>query len=395
MQLRNHEIISKRAKSLSPSSTIQISSFARSLKKEGKDVIDLGIGEPDMPTPDIIKEAASSCALSGHKVYSDIRGRPELLEKIVESLKRDCGLKYNTNQVMGFDGGKVALDRVLETITGPGDEVILPLPAWVSYEPQITMAGAKVKPIYTLMKGRFKITPEQLESVISDKTKAIIICSPSNPTGIAYTSEELKSLARVLEKFSDIHIISDDLYQHLLFDGKFTNISMISSNLKERTIIVNGTTKSHTWRFGFLATENTDIINQMVNIQSHRSGHPNLETQAGAIKALEMGPLLERALILKHRHDNFFPKINSVPGWVTIPADGAFYFFVNITSSLHRLGLKSDVEYAMKLLNNAYVAVVPGSAFGCPNHIRISYCQSDIRLNQALEKITQFNEKRS
>ncbi len=388
-----HQIISDRAKSITPSYTVKISTIARALQREGNDVIDLGIGEPDIPAPDAIKQAVANYATAGHKIYSDICGTPELLQAVIATMARDYDADYTISQVMGFDGGKVALDRVIETIINPGDEVILSLPAWVSYEPQIAMAGGIVKTIKTTIENRFKIQPQQLQNIISDRTKAIILCPLNNPTSTAYTADELAALGEVLKKHPDIWIISDDLYQHLHFKNNFPNILTVCPYLKSRTIIINGTTKSHSWRFGFLATECEEIISSMAKIQSHRSGHPNLETQAGAIQALKMGPVLASAESFRVRHDMLLPLLQKGMGWKVIPGDGAFYFFVNVEESMQQLKIDNDIEYAMQLLQKANVATVPGSAFGYAGYLRLSFCQSRDRLMEAVERIHVFNNE--
>lgn len=386
--------ISNRARLIPASATLKISALGRELIRQGKDIIDLGIGEPDMPPPKALLSAVSKYALAGHKVYGDIAGSPELINAIRDKLKRENNLAYSTSEIMGFDGGKNALDRIIETVINPDDEVIIPTPGWVSYAPQVLLAGGKIVPIYASIDQRFKITAEQLAAAMTPKTKLFISCPLSNPTGTAYTREELLTLASVLKQHPNVWIITDDIYEHLHFKADFVNILSVAPELKDRTLLMNGTTKSHTWRFGYVAGP-AEVINFMKNIQSHRSGHPNFETQIGATIGLNLGPLPERRAIFEKRHAFLWPQLQEISGWKVIPGDGAFYFFVDISESMARLGIETDEEYCLRLLNDGHVAATGGSAFGAPGYLRLSYCQSEKRLEEALSRIETFIAKNS
>lgn len=385
---RQVKLISQRALKIPVSQTLAVSSAARRLIADGKDVIDFGIGEPDILAPQEVREAVARYASKGHKIYSYVEGMPEVLSSVVGSVKRDYGLTFRTDQVMCFDGGKNGLDRVFETILDPGDEVIIPTPGWVSYEAQVLLAGGAPVFVYCGMDtSSFKITPEQLHAAMTPNTKAFVICPLNNPTGIAYTKDELLALGAVLREFPDVLIISDDLYQHMHFSRQFYNIAQCCPDLADRVILVNGTTKSYSWRFGYVAAMNSDLIKYMKVLQAHRGGHPNLEMQAGAVAALEMDPQLSRIKVFKERHDFLLPLLNDIPGWKVIPGDGAFYFLIDVRQNMKERGIRNDVDYATAILRSAEVALVPGSAFGAPGHLRLAYAQPIPRLQEALDRI--------
>ena len=379
--------ISSRAQGVVESATVAVSAKARTMMRHGVPVIDLGIGEPDLPPPMLLTDGVAAFAKKPHKIYSDVAGTPETLEGIVATLKRDYGFTYTPKQVMGFDGGKVGLDRLFEVMLDPEDEVIIPVPGWLSYGPQVKLSGGRPVFVDATISNRFKITAEQLAAAITEKTKAFVLCSLNNPTGIAYTEQELNAFAAVLLRHPQIRVISDDLYQHMDFKGQFRSIGQVCPALFDRLITVNGTTKSHSWRFGYVATPDEELIKAMCRIQSHRSGHPNLEAQAGARIAFEMGPISSRAAIFKDRHDRLLPLLQKMPGWRVVPSDGAFYFFVDVRDSMLALGIHSDVEYATAILEKAEVAMVPGSAFGSGGHLRIAYSQPIEKLTEAMQRV--------
>jgi aspartate aminotransferase len=391
--------LASRVGALTPSSTLAITAKAKELKAQGKDVIGLGAGEPDFNTPQHIIDAAVKSMNEGFTKYTPSGGLPELKKEIASKLKRDQGLDYKPNEIIVTNGAKHGLYTLFQVLLNEGDEVIIPIPYWVSYPEQVKLAGGK--PIYVegFEQNQFKITPEQLKEKISSKTRAVIINSPSNPTGMVYTREELKALGDVcLEK--GILIISDEIYEKLIYGNtQHVSIAEISAELKQQTIIINGVSKSHSmtgWRIGY-AAGNSKIINAMTDLASHSTSNPTTPAQYATIAAYsesqEAVEMMRKAF--EERLEIIHAKLNEVPGFSCIKPQGAFYLFPNAKEAASLSGCKDVDEFAEVLLTEANVAVVPGSGFGAPDNLRLSYATSLDQLEEAISRIHQFINSRS
>ncbi|RAL20807.1 pyridoxal phosphate-dependent aminotransferase [Thermoflavimicrobium daqui] len=388
--------LSKRVQQLAPSPTLAITATAKELKQQGHDVIGLGVGEPDFNTPEHIMQAAKDAMDSGHTKYTASGGIPELKKAIIEKLKTENQLTYQPNQIIVTVGAKHALYNLFQAILDPGDEVIIPAPYWVSYIEQVKLAGGVPVVIEGKEQNSFKITPSQLEGVITERTKAILINSPSNPTGMLYVEEELRELGKVAIKH-DILIVSDEIYEHLIYDEDVQHVSMASLGPEyyDHTIIINGVSKTYAmtgWRIGFAAGP-AEIIKAMIDIASHSTSNPTSIAQYGAIAALQgpQAPVDEMKIAFKARRDYVIKRLNGIPGFRCLKPAGAFYAFVNIREALDQSGkFKTPDEWAKALLEEELVAVVPGSGFGSDDHIRISYATSMDQLEKAIDRIERF-----
>ncbi len=388
--------LSKRVQQLSPSPTLAITAKAKALKQEGHDVIGLGAGEPDFNTPDHILQAAKDAMDAGHTKYTASGGIPELKKAIVRKLERDNQLSYQADQIIVTVGAKHALYNLFQVILDEGDEVIIPQPYWVSYIEQVKLAGGVPVVIEGEEKRQFKITPSQLENAITERTKAVLINSPSNPTGMLYTKEELYALGKVcVEK--DILIVSDEIYEHLIYDDeKHVSIASLGPEFYERTVLINGVSKTYSmtgWRIGFAAGP-AEIIKAMTDLSSHSTSNPTSIAQYAAIAALSgtHEPVEKMKEAFKNRRDYVIQRINSIPGFNCQKPSGAFYAFINIREALNNSNGKYNTpdEWAAALLEKEMVAVVPGSGFGSNDHIRISYATSMEQLEEALDRIERF-----
>jgi aspartate aminotransferase len=387
--------LSRRVQQLSPSLTLAITAKARALRLEGRDVIGLGAGEPDFNTPQHILEAAKQAMDAGHTKYTPSAGIPELKKAIVEKLKRDNGLSYEPAQITVTVGAKHALYNLFQAILDEGDEVIIPAPYWVSYIEQVKLAGGTPVVINGKEENNFKITPDQLNAAITDRTKAVLINSPSNPTGMVYTEAELRALGEICVKH-DLLVISDEIYEHLLYDDdvKHVSIASLSPELYERTVIINGVSKTYSmtgWRIGFAAGP-VPIIKAMTDLASHSTSNPTSIAQYAAIAALSgtHEPVEEMKKAFKERRDYVIDRVNRIPGFKCQKPPGAFYAFINIREAMEKAGYKTSDEWSTALLEKELVAVVPGSAFGSDDHIRISYATSMGNLEKALDRIERF-----
>ena len=390
-------IVSNTLKRIKPSPTIAVTSKARELRAAGKDVIGLGAGEPDFDTPDNIKEAAIKAINQGDTKYTAVDGTPSLKKAIQAKFKRENNLSYDLNQITVGTGGKQVLYNAFMATVNKGDEVIIPAPYWVSYPDIILLAGGKPKIVKCEEKENFKLTPSTLKKAISKKTKWIILNSPSNPTGSSYTKEEIKNLAEVLKKYKKIYILSDDIYEHITYDNfKFSTIAEINE-LKGRTLTMNGVSKSYSmtgWRIGYAAGP-VEIIKAISKIQSQSTSNPSSISQAAAVEALNgtQDFILERANSFKQRRDFVVESLNNIKGISCLKPEGAFYVFPSCKSLLNKkTKLKSDTDFVQKLLEQANVAVVQGSAFGLPGYFRISYATSMENLKKAMDRIKRFCE---
>ena len=386
--------LANRVQSLTPSTTLAITAKAKELKAQGLDIIGLGAGEPDYNTPQHIIDAAMQSMNEGQTKYTPSAGLPKLKAAIAAKLKRDQGLEYKPSEIIVGSGAKHALYTLFQAILDEEDEVIVPIPYWVSYPEQIKLAGGN--PIYIVgsEENQYKITKKQLEEAITEKTKAIIINSPSNPTGMIYSEDELAAIGKVcLEQ--DILIISDEIYEKLVYGtAKHISIASLSPELKKQTIIINGVSKSHSmtgWRIGYAAGDEA-IIKAMTNLASHSTSNPTTTAQYGAIAAYEgpQEPVEEMRQAFESRLNTIYGKLVEIPGVSCIKPQGAFYLFPNVKRAAELTGFSNVEDFTTALLEEALVAVIPGSGFGAPDNIRLSYATSLDLLEAAVERIHTF-----
>ena len=388
-------IVSNSLKRIKPSPTIAVTSKAREMRAAGKDVIGLGAGEPDFDTPDNIKEAAIEAIRKGDTKYTAVDGTPALKKAIQAKFSRENDLSYELDQISVGTGGKQVLYNAFMATINKGDEVIIPAPYWVSYPDIVLLAGGKPKIIKCDEKNNFKLTPEKLKKAVSKKTKWIIINSPSNPTGSGYTKDEIIALSKILMKYKNLYILSDDIYEHITYDGfKFFTIAQIEK-LKSRTLTMNGVSKSYSmtgWRIGYAAGPK-EIIKAMAKIQSQSTSNPTSISQAAAVEALNgtQDFISERSNSFKERRNFVVDSLNNIKGISCLSPEGAFYVFPNCKKLLNKkTKLKTDQDFVEKLLEKAEVAVVQGSAFGLEGYFRISYATSMDNLKKAMERIKSF-----
>ncbi len=391
--------LASRVGALTPSSTLAITAKAKELKAQGKDVIGLGAGEPDFNTPEHIIEAAVQSMNEGFTKYTPSGGLPELKKEIAAKLKADQGLEYQLNEIIVTSGAKHGLYTLFQVLLDEGDEVIIPIPYWVSYPEQVKLAGGNPVYVEGLEQNNFKITPDQLKQKVTDKTKAVIINSPSNPTGMVYSQEELQALGEVcLEK--GILIISDEIYEKLIYgEAEHISIAQLSAELKKQTLIINGVSKSHSmtgWRIGYAAGDSR-IINAMTDLASHSTSNPTTPSQYATIAAYagEQEAVEVMRSAFEERLEIIHGKLNNIPGISCIKPQGAFYLFPNAKEAAIMSGCKDVDEFAEVLLTEANVAVVPGSGFGAPDYMRLSYATSLDQLEEAVSRIHRFIESRA
>jgi aspartate aminotransferase len=392
-------IISDSLKRIKPSPTIAVATKARELKAAGKDVIGLGAGEPDFDTPDNIKEVAIKAIKEGDTKYTAVDGTPALKKAIVEKFKRENNLDYSIDQITVGAGGKHVIYNTMMATLNKGDEVIIPAPYWVSYPDIVLLAGAKPVIVECSEDQGFKLNPKDLENNITNKTKWLILNSPSNPTGASYSENEIKKLAEVLKKNSHIHILSDDIYEHISYEGfKFFTIAQIPE-LKERVLTMNGVSKSYAmtgWRIGY-AAGSKEIIKAIRKIQSQSTSNPSSVSQAAAVEALNgtQNFISERSKAFQERRNFVVSELNKIDGINCLKPEGAFYVFPSCKDLLGKKDnkgnvLKTDTDFVQSMLENVGVAVVQGSAFGLEGFFRISYATSMENLKKALIKISNF-----
>lgn len=390
--------LANRVMALTPSTTLAITAKAKELKEQGEDVIGLGAGEPDYNTPQHILDAAVQSMNEGHTKYTPSAGLPALKKAIIEKLERDQGLTYKTNEIIVGNGAKHVLYTLFQVLLNEGDEVIIPTPYWVSYPEQVKLAGGV--PIYVegFESQQFKITPHQLEAVITERTKAIIINSPSNPTGVIYSAEELQELGKLcLER--NILIVSDEIYEKLIYgEHKHVSIAQLSPNLKEQTIVINGVSKSHSmtgWRIGY-AAGNKEIIEAMTNLASHSTSNPTTTAQYASIAAYNgpQEPVEEMRQAFEHRLEVVYDQLVAIPGFACVKPQGAFYLYPNVKAAAELTGYQDVDAFVEALLVEAKVAVIPGSGFGTPDNIRLSYATSLDLLEEAVARIKDFVESK-
>ena len=392
-------IVSNSLKKIKPSPTLAVTQKAKELKAAGKDVIGLGAGEPDFDTPENIKQAAIDAINRGETKYTAVDGTPKLKKAIVEKFRRENKLNYDLNQISVGTGGKQIIYNAMMATVNQGDEVIIPAPYWVSYPDIVLLAGGNPIIIKCSENENFKITPEKLKDSITAKTKWLILNSPSNPTGSCYSEKEIKSLAKVLIENKQVHILSDDIYEHIIYGNfNFFTIAQIKE-LKDRTLTMNGVSKSYAmtgWRIGYGAGPK-EIIKAMAKIQSQSTTNPSSISQAAAVEALNgtQNFIIERSKAFQERRDFVVKSLNEIKGLNCLNPDGAFYVFPNCSKLLNKKDkkgklLKTDSDFVESLLENNGVAVVQGSAFGLEGYFRISYATSMQNLKNALKKISEF-----
>lgn len=393
--------LSNRVQSIKPSPTLAVAEQAAKLKTAGKDIISLGAGEPDFATPAHVKEAAKQAIDANFTHYTQVDGIPDLKQAIINKLHRDNGLEYAPEQILVSCGAKHSIYNILQALLNPGDEVIIPAPYWVSYPDMTLLAEGKPVIVAATIEQQFKITPAQLEAAITPKTRIFFINSPSNPSGVAYTKEELAALGEVLLKHPQITIISDDIYEHTYWaDFPFVNILNACKDLYGRTIIVNGVSKAYAmtgWRIGYAAGP-ANVIKAMYKIQGQSTTNPASISQKAAVAALngDQTCIKDMNKEFKIRHDYFLNELNKMPGVRCLPADGAFYVLFEVTELIKKLNIPEvydDHTFAQYLLNDVGLALVPGSAFGAPGYLRASIAASMTQLQGAVNRLNKVINK--
>ncbi|AFP30468.1 MULTISPECIES: pyridoxal phosphate-dependent aminotransferase [Marinobacter] len=385
--------LSSRVQSIKPSPTLAVTNIAAELRAAGQDIIGLGAGEPDFDTPDHIKAAAIEAIHNGQTKYTAVDGTPALKKAIIAKFKRDNGLNYEANQILVSSGGKQSFFNLALAVLNAGDEAIIPAPYWVSYPDMVLVAEGRPVILKSTAETRFKITPQQLEGAITDRTRLFVINSPSNPSGMAYTLEELQALGDVLKKYPHVMIATDDMYEPILWTGKpFCNILNATPELYDRTFVLNGVSKAYAmtgWRIGYAAGP-AKVIGAMKKIQSQSTSNPASISQAAAQAALDGSQDCVQTMVtaFHKRHDYLVEALNTLPGVECLRGDGTFYAFPSFQGAIDAdSSVSNDVEFAEKLLKEAGVALVPGSAFGMPGHMRLSFATSQEILTNAIERL--------
>ena len=391
--------VSNRAQQLTPSVTLAAAAKAKALKAKGVDVLSLTVGEPDFVTPKNIQKAAIASIEDGRASYYTPSGDiPELKQAIVSYVEREYQLRYQPKQVIVTDGAKYALYLLFQAILNVGDEVIIPVPYWVSYGEQVKLAEGKPVFVSSTQEQSFKVSVAQLEAVRTDKTKAIILNSPSNPTGVIYTEEELRQIGEWAVAHN-ILIIADDIYGRLVYNGhRFTPIATISEAIRQQTIIINGVSKTYAmtgWRIGF-AVGDEKIIQAMTQLASQSTSNPVAVSQYAAIEALtgEQSTVEDMRQAFEKRLNHIYPKVAALPGVSLIKPEGAFYLFPNVKKTLEICGYDNVTNWVEDLLQEAHVALVTGEGFGAPEHVRMSYATDLMTLEKAIERMNDFIEKK-
>ena len=389
--------LAHRMQAVKPSPTLAVAAKAEQMRAKGLDIIGLGTGEPDFDTPEHIKNAAIAAIEAGFTKYTSVDGIVALKEAVRDKFKRDNGLDYQLNQILVSVGGKQSIYNLCQAFIEEGDEVLIPAPYWVSYPDIVLLAGGTPVIMPTTPAMRYKITPEQLEQAITPKTKLFFINSPSNPSGIAYTFDELKALAEVLKQHPQVLIATDDMYEHIIWSQPFVNILDACPELYPRTIVLNGVSKAYAmtgWRIGY-AGGPAALIGAMKTVQSQSTSNPCSIAQRAAVAALNGGEETVRVMVkaFHERHDYVVQRLNGIPGIDVIPADGTFYIFPSVQKIIERRCFANDIEFADRLLQDVGVALVPGSAFGSEGCIRLSFATSMDTLRDALDRLQRFAEK--
>ncbi|WP_341356533.1 pyridoxal phosphate-dependent aminotransferase [Rossellomorea sp. y25] len=391
--------LADRVSALTPSTTLAITAKAKEMKSQGIDVIGLGAGEPDFNTPEHIIKAAHESMTEGHTKYTPSGGMAKLKEAVIHKFETDQKLTYAPSEIIVTSGAKHALYTLFQVLLNEGDEVIIPTPYWVSYPEQVKLAGGTPVIVEGKEENEYKITPQQLKETITPKTKAVILNTPSNPTGMLYSPEELHAIGEVCLE-NDVLIVSDEIYEKLVYDGNaHTSIAELSPELKEQTIVINGVSKSHSmtgWRIGY-AAGNEAIIKAMTNLASHSTSNPTTTSQYGTVAAYlgDQQPVEDMRQSFEERLNIVFDKLNNIPGFSCLKPQGAFYLFPNVSEAAKKTGYNNVDEFTKALLEEAKVAVIPGSGFGSDNNIRLSYATSLDALEKAIERMHEFVVRKS
>jgi aspartate aminotransferase len=385
-------VVSRRAQRVKPSPTLAVTALANRLKAEGKDIVALGAGEPDFDTPTHISQAGIEAIQKGFTRYTNVDGIPELKDAIIAKFKRDNGISYERPQILVSSGAKQTIFNLCMAVLDPGDEVIIPAPYWVSYPDMVLLAdGVPVTPSAGPEQG-YKITAKQLAAAITPKTKLVIFNSPSNPTGAAYTRAELRALCDVLTAHPRVLIGTDDMYEHIYWAPEpFVSVLTVAPELYDRTITINGASKAYAmtgWRIGYCGGPK-EIVNAMSTIQGQSTSNASSISQKAALAALngDQHCVAEMNKAFKERHDWLNAALNSLPGVTCLPAAGTFYAWADVRGAMHNLGLTDDNAFAAYLIDKAGVAVVPGSGFGAPGHMRLSFACSMQTLHKAIDRM--------
>lgn len=388
--------LSNRVKQLTPSSTLAITAKANELKANGEPVIGLAAGEPDFNTPDHIIDAAFKAVQDGQTKYTPAGGLPVLKKAIQQKLAKNH-LDYELNEIMVASGAKHALYNLFQSILNEGDEVIIPIPYWVSYPEQVILAGGKPVYVFTDETTDYKVTKEMLESIVTPRTKAVIVNTPNNPSGVVYDRKELEDVAEFAVK-NNIIVVSDEIYETLIYDGSHVSIASLNDDIKRLTVVINGVSKSHSmtgWRIGYAAGD-AALIKAMTDLASHSTSNPTTPSQWATVEAYNGDETFinEMNSIFKERLDTIYPKLMEIPGIRCIKPKGAFYLYPNVKETVRLCGYQSADELVEQLLEQALVAVVPGSSFGSPDNIRLSYATDLDSMLEAIKRTKQFVEKR-
>ena len=388
------QTLSQRVQAVKPSPTLAVSTRAAELRASGRDIIGLGVGEPDFDTPDHIKAAAIAAIKAGKTKYTAVDGTPSLKKAIIDKFQRDNGLSYQSSQVLVSAGGKHSFFNMALALLNPGDEVIIPAPYWVSYPDMVRIAEGVPVIVTAGAEQSFKITAEQLRAAITPKTRLLVLNSPSNPTGMTYSVEELSALADVLLEHPHVLVATDDMYEHIIWGDKpFVNIVNVCPELYDRAIVMNGVSKAYSmtgWRIGYIGGPEW-LVKNMKKIQSQSTSNPCSIAQEAAEAALNGSDDCVKAMVkaFKDRHDHVYKRLSALPDVKVLPADGTFYSFPDFSGVMKKRGFEKDVDLAEALLE-AGVALVPGSAFGAPGHMRLSFAASLEVLDKAIDRLEMF-----
>ncbi|MCL2368216.1 MAG: pyridoxal phosphate-dependent aminotransferase [Oscillospiraceae bacterium] len=389
--------LSKIATEVVASSTLAVDALAKQLKAAGKDVVGFGTGEPDFDTPEPIKQAAIDALAAGETKYTPAAGIVPLREAIAKRLEADLGVRYEPAQIVVASGAKHSVYLTLQSLVNPGDEVIIPAPYWVTYYEAVSMVGGTPVVISAGQEQDFKITPAQLEAAITPKSKLFLLNNPSNPTGMVYSEAELRALCEICVAH-DLYIMADEIYYHLVYDGNFISVAALGEEIKERTVLINGVSKSYAmtgWRIGYSAS-NKQIASVMSNYVSHSTGAPATMAQIAAVEALsgDQSSVFQMKAAFQERRDYICQRINAMDGLSCLVPQGAFYVMVNLEQLLGKtIGgtqIENGDDFAMAFLNRADVAVVPCSGFGIPNFVRLSYATSMENIKKGMDRLEQF-----
>ena len=385
--------LSSRVAQVKPSATIAMSMKAAELRAQGRDIISLSMGEPDFDTPEHVRAAAIRAINEGQTRYTAVDGTPALKQAVIDKLRRDNGLEYDPTQILVSNGAKQSIYNLLQATINEGDEVLIPAPYWVSYPDMVRLADGEPVILSTTPRTDYLITPNQLTASITEQTRMLMLNSPSNPTGQAYSRAQLEALGQVLLEHPRILICSDDIYEHIWWAKEpFLSIGKVVPALKERLVVINGVSKGYAmtgWRIGYAAGP-AKIIKEMRKVQGQSTSNPCSISQAAAEAALsgDQGCVAEMCSAFRERHDWLVPALNAIPGVSCIAGKGAFYVFADFSEAIEALELNDDLALAEHLLEHAGVATVPGTAFGAPGHLRLSFACGLDTLQTAVERIS-------